>query len=42
MQRLEEIELRKAERTVGVICYIFSNISSATRIGKLIDLDNHN
>ena len=28
MQRLEETELRKADRTVGVKCYIFSNILS--------------
>ena len=26
MQRLEETELRKADRTVGVNCYIFSPI----------------
>ena len=31
MQRLEETELRKADRTVGVNCYIFSNISSGKR-----------
>ena len=30
MQRLEETELRKADRTVEVNCNIFSNISSAT------------
>ena len=30
MQRLEETELRKADRTVGVNCNIFSNISSGT------------
>ena len=30
MQRLEEIELRKADRTVGINCYRFSNISSGT------------
>ena len=30
MQRLEETELRKPDRTVGVNCYIFSNISSGT------------
>ena len=42
MQRLEETELRKADRTVGVNCYIFSNISSGTGIGKLIDFANHN
>ena len=28
MQRLEETELRKADRKVGFNCYIFSNISS--------------
>ena len=28
MQKLEETELRKADRTVGVNCNIFSNISS--------------
>ena len=28
MQRLEETGLRKADRTVGVNCNIFSNISS--------------
>ena len=28
MHRLEETELRKADRTVGVNCFIFSNISS--------------
>ena len=42
MQRLEETELRMADRTVGVNCYIFSKISSGTGIGKLIDLVNHN
>ena len=30
MQTLEETELRKADRTVGVNCNIFSNISSGT------------
>ena len=30
MQKLEETELRKADRTVGVNCNIFSNISSGT------------
>ena len=30
MQKLEESELRKADRTVGVNCNIFSNISSGT------------
>ena len=30
MQKLEETELRKADRTVGVKCNIFSNISSGT------------
>ena len=30
MQRLEETELRKADRTVWVNCNIFSNISSGT------------
>ena len=29
-QRLEETELRKADRTVGVNCNKFSNISSGT------------
>ena len=31
MQRLEGTELRKADRTVGVKCYIFANLSSAVR-----------
>ena len=30
MQRLEETELRKSDHTVGVNCYMFSNISSGT------------
>ena len=30
MQRLEETELRKADRTVRVSCNIISNISSGT------------
>ena len=30
MQRLEETELRKTGRTVGVNCYKFSNISSGS------------
>ena len=30
MQRLEETELRKADRTVGDNCNTFSNISSGT------------
>lgn len=30
MQRLEETELRKADRTVGVNCHTFSNILSGT------------
>ena len=30
MQKLEESELRKADRTVGVNCNLFSNISSGT------------
>ena len=30
MQRLEGTELRKADRTVGVKCYIFANLSSGT------------
>ena len=42
MQRLEETELRKADLTVGVNCYIFSKISSGAGIGKLIHLANHN
>ena len=30
MQKLEKTELRKADRTVGVNCNIFSNIFSAS------------
>ena len=45
MQRLEETELRKADRTVGVNSYIFSNIWSGTALllqGNIIIIKIYN